>query len=265
MTKYISFHGKQSLKDELLTTMGKRARDGFFIQGNRDRGPTAAMVGCYSPEEFEAKLGLPAWMSPMLERVFDHSQEWSFRGTADWFLRGIKPGQSQDYAHYLVGGYFCMILTPHAGKLPKVARIQRDLDGAGHAARVGANGLRDLQKALAHPIGSDAFKELFEDEFSFRRGAVLQMAAGAKKAIESYLPTLSEEDAAIAGCYLKIAEAVDWAYTAGDSSAAHRYAPYDLAVLMDDMKIARYQAADSNWWDDGVHMALFGAAHLKLL
>lgn len=265
MTKYISFHGKQSLKDEMLATIARKAREGFFVQGDRERGPTAAIVGRYAPEEFEATLGLPAWMSPMLERVFDHAQEWAFRGTADSFLRGIKPGQSQEYAHYLVGGYFCMILTPHAGKLPKVARIQKDLDGAGEAARVGANGLRDLQKALAHPIGSDAFKEVFEDDFAFRREAVLKIAAHAKKAITLHLPSLGAEDVAIAGRYLNIAEAVEWAYTGGDSNAAHPYAPYDLAVLIDDMKIARYQEMDNNWWDNGARVALFSAARLELL
>lgn len=265
MTKYISFHGKPSLKDEMLTTLARKAREGFFIQGNRDRGPTAAMVGHYSPEEFEARLGLPAWMSPMLERVFDHAQEWSFRGTADMFLRDIKPGQSQECAHYVVGSYFCMILSPYAGQLPKVARIQKDLDGAREASRVGASGLRDLQMALAHPIGSDAFKEAFEDDFAFRREAVLKITERTKKAIESHLPALDEEEAAIAGRYLKIAEAVAWAYAGGDSHAAHPYAPYDLAVLIDDMKIARYQEMDSNWWDDVARVALFKAVRLEFL
>lgn len=263
MTKYISFHGKQSLKDEMLTTMARRARDGFFIQGNRDRGPTAALVGHYSPEEFEARLGLPAWMSPMLERIFDHAQAWSFRGTADSFLRGIKPGQSQEYAHYLVGTYFCMILTSHAGKLPKVARIQKDLDGAGEAARVGARGLSELHQALAHPIGSDAFKEAFEDVFAYRRDIVLKIAGDSKKTIASHLPTLSEKDAAIADRYLKVAEAVGLAYAGSDGGAAHTSTPYDLAVLIDDMKIARYQEMDNNWWDDAVHVALFNAARLQ--
>jgi hypothetical protein len=265
MTKYISFHGKQSLKDELLATLARKAREGFFIQGNRDRGPTAAMVGHYSPEEFETRLGLPAWMSPMLESVFDHAQEWSFRGTADSFIRGTKPGQSQEYAHYVVGCYFCMILSPHASQLPKVAHIQKDLGAASDVARVGAGGLRELQNALAHPIGSDAFNEAFEDEFAYRREAVLKMTERAKKIIASHLPTLGEEDAAIADRYLKVAEAVERAYAGGDSNAAHRYAPYDLAVHIDGMKIARYQEMHGNWWDDAARVALFKAVRLEFL